>query len=83
MTLRTSTSARLRLACVTLALLAAVSPVRGQDRLPAMPGYDQYEQMRPEIPGSVTSGALRVSWEEDGAAFTYNREWRASRDRIA
>lgn len=42
-----------------------------QDRLKAMPGYEQYQKMAREIPGSVKLGSLAVRWKEDGSSFEY------------
>jgi dipeptidyl-peptidase-4 len=48
--------------CVTLT---------AQDRLKSMPGYDRFEKMSREIPGSVKLGSLAVRWKEDGSSFDY------------
>ena len=54
------------------AMAAAVYlPVGAQDRLKAMPGYEQYQKMAREIPGSVKLGALSVRWKDDGSSFDY------------
>ena len=45
----------------------------GQDRLPSLPGYDQYQEMAPQIRGAMTSGALSVDWAEHGSTFEYVR----------
>ncbi|HEX5580123.1 MAG TPA: DPP IV N-terminal domain-containing protein, partial [Gemmatimonadaceae bacterium] len=44
------------------------------DRLKTMPGYERYSRMAPQIAGAVKSGALRVTWAEDGRSFTYQRD---------
>lgn len=44
-----------------------------QDRLRTMPGYEQYQKVAREIPGSVRGGSLVVSWK-DAATFEYARE---------
>src|SRR5438067_1057006 len=61
---------------VRLGLAAALAaafgmPLGAQDRLKAMPGYDQYQKMSREIPGSVKLGALTVRWKDDGSSFEY------------
>ena len=66
-------SARLGMAAVFAA--ACCLPLRGQDRLKSMPGYDQYQKMAREIPGSVKLGALTVRWKDD-ASFEYSRDGR-------
>ena len=55
------------------AALATVmwTPAGAQDRLKAMPGYDQFQKMSREIPGSVKLGALAVRWKDDGSSFEY------------
>src|SRR5215216_1738304 len=46
----------------------------GQDRLKTMPGYDQYQKISKEIPGSVKMGALAVKWKDGGKAFEYQKD---------
>jgi len=46
----------------------------GQDRLPSMPGYDRYQEVSPQIRGSMVSGALSVTWAEDGGSFQYTQD---------
>ncbi len=48
-----------------------------------MPGYERYEEMRTQIPGSFVSGALRVTWAEDGSSFEYVRAGRSYRFELA
>ena len=57
--------------CVITVLGAIAGPARAQDRLRTMPGYEQYQRMRGQIPGSVQSGALAVTWAEDGKTFSW------------
>ena len=47
------------------------APAHAQDRLKAMPGYEQFQKMSREIPGSVKLGSLAVQWKEDGSSFEY------------
>jgi dipeptidyl-peptidase-4 len=58
------------LAAGALAFAVSASLV-AQDRLTTMPGYDQYQKMAREIPGSVKLGALAVRWKDDGSSFEY------------
>ena len=58
-------------AAVAVAVAVVCVPVGAQDRLKAMPGYDQFQKMSREIPGSVKLGTLNVQWQEDGASFEY------------
>src|SRR5829696_2930274 len=56
------------------ALAAAVlllTPLAAQDRLTTMPGYEQFQKMSREIPGSVKLGSLQVQWKEDSSSFEY------------
>jgi dipeptidyl-peptidase-4 len=64
---------RLSLRCMYAAALMAACclPLSAQDRLKTMPGYDQYQKMAREIPGSVKLGALNVRWKDDGSSFEY------------
>jgi dipeptidyl-peptidase-4 len=68
---------------ITLAFLVAVlwrpDVVGAQDRLPAMPGYEQHERMAADVQGAFRSGALQVEWTEGGRAFEYTldgKRWR-------
>lgn len=56
-------------------LISGMMPgaLAAQDRLKAMPGYEQYQRVGRQIAGSVTSGALAVTWEDDGQAFRYRQ----------
>ena len=50
-----------------------------QERIKSMPGYEQYQKMSREIPGSVKPGTLSVKWLDGGAAFEYTREGKTYR----
>jgi dipeptidyl-peptidase-4 len=65
--------------------LSGVAPTHtsAQDRLKTMPGYEQYQKMSGEIPGSVKSGALSVVWKDGGQAFEYRKDGKAYRYTIA
>ncbi len=60
-----------------LVLVGVAHPTSGhllaQDRLPTMPGYDRYQEISPQIRGAMTSGALSVTWAEDGRTFQYTQ----------
>ncbi len=60
----------------TVLMNLVLSPVstRAQDRLKTMPGYDQYQKMSKEIPGSVKLGALSVKWQDGGKSFDYSKD---------
>src|SRR6266542_4343407 len=65
--------------------LSGVKPsaTKAQDRLKTMPGYEQYQKMSGEIPGSVKSGALSVVWKDGGQVFEYRKDGKAYRYTIA
>src|SRR5919112_4545242 len=67
------TRATFRSAAAAAATAAALlwTPVSAQDRLKSMPGYEQFQKMSREIPGSVKLGSLAVQWKEDGSSFEY------------
>ena len=76
---RASLSARLVLALlVALATIASsvATPAGAQDRLRSMPGYERYQEIAPQIPGAVVSGALQVTWSEDGRSFDFAKDGR-------
>ncbi len=57
---------------IAVALASALGlSLEAQDRLKAMPGYDQFQKMSREIPGSVKLGALSVHWKDDSSSFEY------------
>ena len=72
---------------VVMAVVAAVAvfrvPLGAQDRLKAMPGYDQYQKMSREIPGSVKLGAIAAQWKEDASSFEYTWDGKRYRYDIA
>ncbi len=50
-----------------------------QDRLKMMPGYEHYAKISKEIPGSIKTGSLTVSWKDGGRSFEYQKDgkrWR-------
>ncbi|EAZ83207.1 S9 family peptidase [Algoriphagus machipongonensis] len=53
------------------ASLATFTMTQAQDKLKAMPGYEQYRNMAPQIYSSVKSGAISANWSEDGDSFEY------------
>lgn len=66
---------------VAMTLPASISVA--QDRLKTMPGYERYEKMRREIPGSVKSGRLSVTWKDGGAEFEFRKDSKTYRYDIA
>ncbi|MBS1786379.1 MAG: DPP IV N-terminal domain-containing protein [Acidobacteria bacterium] len=65
-----------RVLCGVLILAISLSPIyaSAQDRLKAMPGYDQYQKMAGQISGSVKPGTLQVKWLDGGKAFEFRRD---------
>lgn len=55
-------------------LIGPPSGSHAQDRLKTMPGYEQYQKMSKEIPGSVKSGTLAVKWQDGGKSFDYSKD---------
>src|SRR5215217_4696846 len=68
---------------IVAALPALTSFVRAQDRLKTMPGYEQYQRVGTQIASTIKSGALAVTWSEDGTSFEYVRDGRSVRYDIA
>src|SRR5262249_15479478 len=70
---------------VFLALVACVQawPASAQDRLKHMPGYERYEKMRRESTNALKSGALSVSWKDNGKAVEFSREGKRYRYDVA
>src|SRR5689334_17378600 len=62
-----------RFRLVLFLILASALPITAQDRLKTMPGYDQYQRLSEEIPGSVKLGNLSVTWK-DASTFEYNKD---------
>lgn len=63
--------------CVSLIIFSP--PLYSQDRLKTYPNYDRYERLSKEIREAVKSGALRVTWKDNGEALEFAREgkqWR-------
>lgn len=66
-----------------VALGAVSSAAEAQDRLRSMPGYEQYQRVGRAIAGSVRSGALNVTWQEDGKTFEYRQDGKLYRYDVA
>ena len=76
-------ASRPALAAAAIAVAILWAPVSGQDRLKSMPGYEQFQKMSREIPGSVKLGSLAAQWNEDGSAFEYAWEGKRYRYDVA
>jgi dipeptidyl-peptidase-4 len=66
---------------ITVAFLCAAAVA--QDRLKNMPGYERYQKMSREIPGSVKLGSLSVAWKDGGQAFEYRKDGKNYRYDVA
>lgn len=63
----------LTLLCL-LSLLGPSPALLAQDRLKSMPGYQQHQRMSKELGSAAKLGALSVTWQDDGSAFTFQRD---------
>lgn len=71
-TLKRITKLLTGLAVIASLMLSITSvSINAQDRLKKMPGYDQYQKMASQIPGSVKLGTISPTWKEDGKSFDY------------
>ncbi len=61
------------------ALLVAACPSHAQDRLPSMPGYERWVEMRGKLQDTVKRAALPVTWSEDGKSFDYSWDGKSYR----
>jgi len=60
---------------VALAVLSAtLRPVQAQDRLKSMPGYARHERVTRQMTNLYQSGALSVTWKDEGRALEYSRD---------
>ncbi|MBR9990916.1 MAG: DPP IV N-terminal domain-containing protein [Gemmatimonadetes bacterium] len=79
-----SAVAAIRTALPLLLTLAVVpAQAAGQDRLPTMPGYEQYQRITGQRQGAVRLGSLNVSWLDDGSAFDYQHDGKPYRYGVA
>ena len=62
----------MRLTQLFLAVVA--TGALAQDRLKTMPGYERFERMGRETTNAFKSGALSVTWTNEGKAFDYRKE---------
>jgi dipeptidyl-peptidase 4 len=74
---------RAGLAISAVAVALSWTPMSAQDRLKSMPGYDQFQKMSREIPGSVKLGSITAQWKEDGSSFEYNWDGKRYRYDVA
>ncbi len=65
-----------------LVLCFASSLSEAQDRLKLMPGYERYQKIAKEMADAYKSGALSVTWKDDGQAFEFRKEGKTYRYNI-
>lgn len=70
---------------IAVTIAFGVSPIasRAQDRLKMMPGYERFQKISKEIPGSVKLGSLTVKWLDGGKSFEYPNDGKTYRYDIA
>lgn len=73
----------LHLTILLVAVTLSSLPIQAQERLKSMPGYDQFQKMSREIPGSVKPGTVAVRWVDGGKSFEYSRDGRIVRYDLA
>lgn len=61
----------LLLPALTILLVITGLSAIAQDRLPSMPGYDQYKKMSTEMRGAVKNDWRFLDWNADGKTFNY------------
>jgi dipeptidyl-peptidase-4 len=69
---------------LVLAAATMNGPVRAQDRLKSMPGYDQFQRMSRDTQGlGAMLGSLPVTWKDDSSALEYARDGKLYRFDLA
>jgi dipeptidyl-peptidase-4 len=71
------------MAAVAVTTAVLWTPLGAQDRLKTMPGYDQYQKMSREIPGSVKLGSISAQWKDDSSSFEYTFDGKRYRFDVA
>ena len=56
---------------IAVAFAATALPVAAQSKLQAMPGYDQWAKVAPQIPMAVRLGSINAEWAADSQSFEY------------
>jgi dipeptidyl-peptidase-4 len=59
------------MSAVALATAVLWTALGAQDRLPTMPGYDQFQRMSRESTAAVQLGSIAAQWKPDGSSFEY------------
>jgi dipeptidyl-peptidase 4 len=77
-----SLRSRFGVALIGLTTVICAYP-HAQDRLKTMPGYDQYQKMSREIPGSVKLGSINAQWKDDSSSFEYSFDGKRYRYDVA
>jgi len=82
---RPTTGRRIPGVALLLTLLVSVpglQDLQAQSRIQDMPGHERYQELAPLIGQSVVSGALSVSWAEDGRSFDFVRDGKLYRYQV-
>ena len=74
---------RFLLPAVLACLGALEADPAAQDRLKSMPGYARYQELAPQIPGALKTGAIAPAWSADGASFEYTLDGKRYRYDVA
>src|SRR4051812_10584150 len=72
-----------RIFAASLWLTCGLDGALAQDRLKTMPGYERFERIGRESTNAFKSGALSVTWTNDGAAFDFPKDGTHFRYEIA
>ena len=63
-----------RFILLTFLFMGLSNELLAQDKLKAMPGYERYSEIAPQIRNSVKQGGLSVTWSADGNSFEYQED---------
>jgi dipeptidyl-peptidase-4 len=66
-----------------LVLMLIPFSLAAQDRFKLMPGYERYQKMNRELPTALKSGAVSVTWKEDGRSFDYRKDGKTFHTELA
>ena len=80
---KVSKGSRVKFLTIIISVLFIAVAVNAAERLPTMPGYEQYQKMSGQMRGVVSGGSLSVTWLDGGKAFEYQKEGKRYRYDIA
>lgn len=64
---------------IAATFIAMASPAAAQSKLQAMPGYEQWAKVAPQISAAAKLGAINAEWAPDSQSFEYmldGKRWR-------